>query len=79
MAAPSEGFKHADPVKFGELAAGRGLNVKEASWPPYTQVGVWSRSPDEPKAGRNQCIAPLDKAGSMGMERRMDQVWQPNG
>ncbi|KAL6180257.1 hypothetical protein ACLB2K_046922 [Fragaria x ananassa] len=53
-------FRHADPVKFGELVAGRGLNAKEGTRPSLRKlVGVWSRSPDEPKAGRNQSLSRL--------------------
>ena len=63
-AVPSE-FRQADPVEFGELVASRGLDAEEGIRPSlHKLVGVWSRSPDEPKAGRNQYIAPLDKAGS---------------
>ncbi|KAL6219362.1 hypothetical protein ACLB2K_007121 [Fragaria x ananassa] len=47
-------FRLADPVEFGELVAGRGLNAEEGTRPSlHKLVGVWSRSPDEPKAGRN--------------------------
>ncbi|KAL6221691.1 hypothetical protein ACLB2K_005086 [Fragaria x ananassa] len=53
-------FKQADPVEFGELVAGRGLNAEEGTRPSlHKLVGVWSRSPDEPKAGRNQSLPRL--------------------
>ncbi|KAL6175344.1 hypothetical protein ACLB2K_051985 [Fragaria x ananassa] len=53
-------FRHADPVEFGELVAGRGLNAEEGTRPSlHKLVGVWSRSPDEPKAGRNQSLPRL--------------------
>ena len=48
-------FRHADPIKFGELVAGLGLDYEEGCWSTlHKLVGSWSRSPDEPKAGRNQ-------------------------
>ena len=48
-------FRHADPVKFGELVAGLGPDYEEGCWPTlHKLVGSWSRSPDEPKVGRNQ-------------------------
>ena len=47
--------RHADPVKFGELVAGLGLGYEEGCRPTlHKLVGSWSRSPDEPKVGRNQ-------------------------
>ena len=47
-------FRHADLVKFGELVAGLGPDYEEGCWPTlHKLVGSWSRSPDEPKAGRN--------------------------
>ncbi|KAL6224896.1 hypothetical protein ACLB2K_003751 [Fragaria x ananassa] len=53
-------FRQADPVEFGELVAGRGLNAEEGTRPSlHKLVGVWSRSPDEPKAGRNQSLPRL--------------------
>ncbi|KAL6181229.1 hypothetical protein ACLB2K_047884 [Fragaria x ananassa] len=53
-------FKQADPVEFGELVAGRGLNAEEGTRPSlHKLVGVWSQSPDEPKAGRNQSLSRL--------------------
>ncbi|KAL6190477.1 hypothetical protein ACLB2K_036874 [Fragaria x ananassa] len=53
-------FRQADPVEFGELVAGRGLNAEEGTRPSlHKLVGVWSRSPDEPKAGRNQSLSRL--------------------
>ncbi|MCD9645810.1 hypothetical protein HAX54_035066 [Datura stramonium] len=46
---------------FLELTAKRGLGQ------PYTNlVGNWSRSPDEPMAGRNQYIVPVRKVGLRG-------------
>ena len=52
----SSEFRHADPVKFGELVDGLGLDYEEGCWPTLRKlVGSWSRSPpDEPKEGRNQ-------------------------
>ena len=51
----SSEFRHADPVKFGELVAGLGPDYEEGCWPTlHKLVGSWSRSPDEPKAGQNQ-------------------------
>ena len=48
-------FRHADPVKFVELVAGLGIDYEEGCWPIlHKLVGSWSRSPDGPKAGRNQ-------------------------
>ncbi|KAL6133924.1 hypothetical protein ACLB2K_066157 [Fragaria x ananassa] len=53
-------FRQADPVESGELVAGRGLNAEEGTRPSlHKLVGVWSRSPDEPKAGRNQSLSRL--------------------
>ncbi|KAL6184757.1 hypothetical protein ACLB2K_046157 [Fragaria x ananassa] len=53
-------FRQVDPVEFGELVAGRGLNAEEGTRPSlHKLVGVWSRSPDEPKAGRNQSLSRL--------------------
>ena len=50
-------FRHADPVKFGELVAGLGPDYEEGCRPTlHKLVGSWSRSPDEPKAGRNQSV-----------------------
>ena len=50
-------FRHADPVKFGELVAGLGPNYEKGCRPTlHKLVGSWSRSPDEPKAGRNQSV-----------------------
>ena len=47
-------FKHANPVKFGELVAGLGPDYEEGCRPTlHKLVGSWSRSPDEPKAERN--------------------------
>ena len=47
--------RHADPVKFGELVTGLGPDYEEGCWPTlHKLVGSWSRSPDEPKARRNQ-------------------------
>ena len=49
----SSEFKHADPVKFGELIVGLGPEY-EGCWPTlHKLVGSCSRSPDEPKVGRN--------------------------
>ncbi|MCD7447458.1 hypothetical protein HAX54_029724 [Datura stramonium] len=40
---------------------------EEGSWPSLPKlVGNWSRSPDEPEAGRNQYIVPVRKAGLRG-------------
>ena len=51
----SSEFRHADQVKFGELVAGLGPDYEEGCWPTlHKLVGSWSRSPDEPKVGRNQ-------------------------
>ena len=51
----SSEFRHADPVKFGELVTGLGPDYEEGCWPTlHKLVKSWSRSPDEPKAGRNQ-------------------------
>ena len=51
----SSKFRHADPVNFGELVVRLGLNYEEGCWPTlHKLVGSWSRSPDEPKTGRNQ-------------------------
>ncbi|KAL6218496.1 hypothetical protein ACLB2K_011706 [Fragaria x ananassa] len=53
-------FRQADPVEFGELVASRGLNAEEGTRPSlHKLVGVWSRSLDEPKAGRNQSLSRL--------------------
>ncbi|KAL6180260.1 hypothetical protein ACLB2K_046924 [Fragaria x ananassa] len=53
-------FRQADPVEFGELVASRGLNAEEGTRPSlHKLVGIWSRSPDEPKAGRNQSLSRL--------------------
>lgn len=50
-------FRQGDLVEFGELVASQGLNVEEGSrLALHTLVGNWSRSPYEPKAGRNQSI-----------------------
>ena len=51
----SSEFRHVDLVKFGELVAGLGTYYEEGCWPTLHElVGSWNRSPDEPKAGRNQ-------------------------
>ena len=48
-------FKHANLVKFGELVAGLEPDYEEGCWPTvHKLVGSWSRSPDEPKVGRNR-------------------------
>ena len=48
----SSEFRHADPVKFGELVAGLGPDYEERCWHTlHKLVGSWSCSPDEPKAG----------------------------
>ena len=50
-------FRHADPVKFGELVAGLGPDYEEGCRPTlHKLVRSWSRSPDDPKAGRNQLV-----------------------
>ena len=50
----SSEFKHADPIKFGELVTSLGLNCEEGSWLTlHKLVRNWSRSLDELKAGRN--------------------------
>ena len=50
-------FRHADPVKFGVLVVGLGPNYEKGCRPTlHKLVGSWSRSPDEPKAGRNQSV-----------------------
>ena len=47
----SSEFRHVDPV---ELVAGLGPDYEEGCWPTlHKLVGSWSRSLDEPKAGRN--------------------------
>ena len=47
--------RHADLVKFGELVAGLGPDYEEGCWSTrHKLVGNRSRSPDEPKARRNQ-------------------------
>ena len=49
--------RHVDPVKFGELVAGLGLDYEEGCrLTLHKLVGSWSHSPDEPKAGRNQSV-----------------------
>ena len=50
-------FRHADPVKFGELVAGLRPDYEEECRPTvHKLVGSWSRSLDEPKAGRIQLV-----------------------
>ena len=50
-------FRHADPVKFGELVAGLRPDYEEGCRPTvHKLVGSWSRSRDEPKAGRIQLV-----------------------
>ena len=40
-------FRHADPVKFGELVAGLGPDYEEGCRPTlHKLVESWSRSPD---------------------------------
>ena len=47
--------RHANSVKFGELVTGLEPDYKEGCWPTlHKLVESWSRSPDEPKARRNQ-------------------------
>ena len=51
----SSEFRHVDPVKFGELVVGLRPDYEEGCWPTlHKLVESWSRSSDEPKAGRNQ-------------------------
>ena len=50
----SSEFKHADRVKFGDLAVGLGLDYEEGCWPTlHKLVMSWSHSPDEPEARQN--------------------------
>ena len=56
MDASSE-FRHADPVKFGELVASLGLDYEEGCWITlHKLVGSWSRFPHELEVGRNQSV-----------------------
>ena len=51
----SSEFRHANPVKFGELVASLGLDYEEGCWPTlHKLVGSWSLSPNEFEAGQNQ-------------------------
>ena len=51
----SSEFRHADPVKFGELVASLGLDYEEGFWPTlHKLVGSWSHSPDKPEARQNE-------------------------
>ena len=48
-------FRHADPVKCGELVASLGLDYEEGCWPTlHKLVGICSRSINELEVGRNQ-------------------------
>ncbi|MCD7465987.1 hypothetical protein HAX54_002293 [Datura stramonium] len=54
-------------LNAGSLSLFLKLTVKRGLDQPYPNlVGNWSRSPEEPEAGRNQCIVPLRKAGLRG-------------
>ena len=51
----SSEFRHADPVKFGELVASLKLDYEEGCWPTlHKLVRSQSHYPDEPEVGRNQ-------------------------
>ena len=48
----SSEFRHINPIKFGELVAGLGLDYEEGYWPIlHKLVGSWIRSPDESEVG----------------------------
>ena len=50
-------FRHADPVKFGELIVGLGPDNEEGCRPTlHKLVRSWSRSPEKPKAGQNKSV-----------------------
>ena len=50
MGEASSEFRHADPIKFGELVTSLGLDYEEECWLTlHKLIESWS-SPDEPKA-----------------------------
>ena len=61
-------FRHADPVKFGELVAGLGPNYEKGCRPTiHKLVGSWSCSPDGPRQGETsqyEAICVACQAGS---------------
>ncbi|KAG2304849.1 hypothetical protein Bca4012_063994 [Brassica carinata] len=49
------GVRQTDPEEFGISVADRGSDFEEGTRPSlHKLVGYWSRTPDEPEAGRNQ-------------------------